>query len=461
MKSVWFWGILLLAVALRAWLLAAAFGDADRALTSDSRDYVFLSEVLAQTGQFAAGDFEPRPEIFRTPGYPAFLLAPHALAAKIDRGMTNWQWAVAIQVLIDAHLVGLTYWLGRTLADHRTGLAAALFQAISPLAVASSCRILTDGTFAFLLTAAVLLAVRHFRTGGWPSLLAAAAVVGLACYVRPVGLAMAGVFAGVLLFRPKRLRRAGAFAGVVAAVVAPWVIRNATVADYVGFSSFATDSMDKFSAAEVVARTEGVPVETVRRRFRRQEGWDSYDPDLVGQPGLTDAPAYRTPGGLARYRRDRAMRIIGEHPWTYAGIHLKGCLAFWLPGATDVLEIAGYTSGERGTLDVLHREGLAAAVRYYFGDNTAAMWLAGAMGLVLLARYAGAVLCGLWKLRLRMPAAGWLMLLLTAAAFLLPGPAAHPRFRVPVAPILSVAAAVGWICLCQRIRQAKPQPPSS
>jgi hypothetical protein len=270
-----------------------------------------------------------------------------------------------------------------------------------------------------------------------------------------VGLAMSGLFVLVLLFRPKRIRRAGAFAGVIAGCVAPWVIRNAVVADYRGFSSFATDSLYWYSAAEIVARKEGISAEDARRRSFGEEGWDSFDPDLIGQPGLSNAPCYRTPGGLARYRWDRAREIVLAHPWLFLDIHLKGCLAFWLPGATDVLEIAGYTTGGKGTLAVLHEKGLLAAARHYFGDNATAMWLAGAMAVVLLVRYAGVILCGLWRLRLRMSAAAWLTILLVVVSFLLPGPAAHPRFRVPVAPILSVAAAVGWLGLIERLRRRK------
>jgi hypothetical protein len=187
-----------------------------------------------------------------------------------------------------------------------------------------------------------------------------------------------------------------------------------------------------------------------------------------------------------------------------------------------VLEVAGLTTGGKGTLDVLHRQGLWAAVRHYFGDNTKAMWLAGAMLLVPLVRYAGVLMLVLGKLPLpwrrggqastpgrrgdaetrglpaeasakvghgegmgngdwlrngtlsavsvpvpvshagRRPAMGaevWLCLLLVLVAFLLPGPAGHPRFRVPVEPILSVAAAAGWALLAARRRIARPLGP--
>jgi hypothetical protein len=119
--------------------------------------------------------------------------------------------------------------------------------------------------------------------------------------------------------------------------------------------------------------------------------------------------------------------------------------------------VLGYTSGGKGTLDVLHRRGLVAAAKHYFGDNTTAMALAGVMVVILLVRYAGIVLCGLWRLRPHMTAAGWLCLLLVLTAWLLPGPANHPRFRVPVEPILSAAAAMGWLGLLQWRRRGVPR----
>ena len=45
----------------------------------------------------------------------------------------------------------------------------------------------------------------------------------------------------------------------------------------------------------------------------------------------------------------------------------------------------------------------------------------------------------------RASSAAWLMGLIVLVAVLLPGPAGHPRFRVPIAPLLSVAAAAGWL----------------
>jgi len=535
MKDIRLWGILILALAVRTAMLFSVSADIERAKTPDSQEYENLAAGWLQTGEYE----DPLPikriyfsgclprvyraEIFRTPGYPALLAGAVRATPKNQSAQspllllwfsarpsqTTYQIILSFQVLVDLHLVMLTFFLGRSLAGHGAGLLAALFQAVSPLAAAASCRILTDGIFAFMLTAAVLLLLRHFRTGGWWLLLSAGLVMGAACYVRPVGLAFSAVMALVILFsrrstgilpvssmavpalpgkdkttggtpveltaetavllmgepegpgtpmlrrsaRPRRLIRTAAFACIVIACIAPWVFRNATVADYWGFSSFATESMYWYSAAEIEARQKHKPVEEIRQQFRKAERWpDGTEEGLVA---FAKGPCGSTPGHLARYRWDKARGIILAHPWEFLDIHLRGDLAFWLPDATEALEVLGYTSGGKGTLDVLHRQGLVAAAKHYFGDNRTAMALAGVMVVLLLVRYAGVVLCGLWRLRRRMTAAGWLCLLLVLTAWLLPGPANHPRFRVPVEPILSAAAAIGWLGLLQWRRRRR------
>jgi len=570
MKDIRLLGILFLALAVRTAMLFSVFADVRRAQTPDSLDYLALAWTMSDLDRYAhrisPQPFEQigvpftnsvsyggnQPEIFRTPGYPALLagadrLEPGFAGMEMGRLFRPWlseppaslKIVLAFQLLLDLHLVLLTFFLGRSLAGHGAGLLAALFQAVSPLAAAASCRILTDGIFAFMLTAAVLLLLRHFRTGGWWLLLSAGLVMGAACYVRPVGLAFSAVMALVILFsrrstgvprgtgvprstgvphgtgvprstgilpvsstgilpvssmavpalpgkdkttggtpveltaetavllmgepegpgtpmlrrsaRPRRLIRTAAFACIVIACIAPWVFRNATVADYWGFSSFATESMYWYSAAEIEARQQNKPVGEIRKQFEDAESrlyatrWDNY---VSGQAPDTSS-VFDTPGGLARWRWDKAREIILAHPWEFLDIHLRGDLAFWLPDATEALEVLGYTSGGKGTLDVLHRQGLIAAAKHYFGDNTTAMALAGAMVVLLLIRYAGIVLCGLWRLRPHMSAGGWLCLLLVLTAWLLPGPANHPRFRVPVEPILSAVAAMGWLGLLQ------------
>ncbi|MCD4823362.1 MAG: glycosyltransferase family 39 protein [Phycisphaerae bacterium] len=431
--------ILLLAMVLRGGLIWQSDPAAWR--TPDSLEYVELAEELP------AGHFERngQPEIFRVPGYPLFVLAsdPAFLLVKLHGKPVEGIEPVLVfawQIALDVMLVALTYLLGAFLVSRRVGLLAALLQAISPLVVASPCRILSDSLYAFLFAVAVLMMVRHLRGGGWRPLIAAAVTLSLACYVRPVGGIMVLVFLLALMFQPGRLRRGLVFAGVAVAIIGPWVVRNAVRADYYGFSSVAGDSMYYSTAAEIEARRQNIPTADMRLRFRQ-----------LNQAERQKHPDW-TAGQLARRRQTQAAKIISDNSGMYAKIYLRGAVGFWLPGAGDVLELLGISQGRRGTVDVLQREGIIAAVKHYFGGNIAAIAIAVPLVLILLIKYLGVAVCVLAKVRWRMPAEAWLILLIVAVSAIAPGPGL-PRYRLPIEPLFSVAAAVGLFAIVSRIRK--------
>ena len=168
--------ILILAAVLRVGLLCAAFYlPGGEMLTPDSDDYINLSQSLAASGRFGELD---RPEIFRTPGYPVFLIVCGMMGADFDISLEA---AWLIQILLDVVVVFLTYRLGVFLVDRRAGGFAAFFQAITPLVVASSCRILSDSLYVF------------FFHGGGAADGQAPAIWGLEYFAGLVGGARSGV----------------------------------------------------------------------------------------------------------------------------------------------------------------------------------------------------------------------------------------------------------------------------
>ena len=75
MKSPVLQVILIAAAVVRFALLASAWNAPHRLLTPDSAGYAELSESLAEDAAFSrAGEAE----VFRTPGYPVFLLLGRA-----------------------------------------------------------------------------------------------------------------------------------------------------------------------------------------------------------------------------------------------------------------------------------------------------------------------------------------------------------------------------------------------
>ena len=246
-----------------------------------------------------------------------------------------------------------------------------------------------------------------------------------------------------MLSTPKRWRRVAAFSAVFAACLAPWIIRNAVVADYYWFSSYAGDAMYFFAVPELRAREENLNAQDLRDELRERE---SDKLSSAGQP----LPSV---GQTAHRRQREAVKVIRENLGAYAKIHFKGCVGFWVPGATDVLEVLGLSRGNRGTVDVLHRDGLLAAVKHYFGENVLGAMAAVPLVLVFLVKYAGVAICIFGRIRFRLRPEVWLLLGVVVVSAILPGPFGLPRYRLPIAPLLSVAAAVGWLIVVKALRR--------
>lgn len=452
--------ILLLALCLRGGLLVMAWNHPAAVVTPDTAGYVQLSDSLGE------GDFslDGKSEIFRTPGYPLFLLAAAPLGQK-----HWWHGVLAAQVVLDVLLVYLTYLLGWMVLGRRAGLWAAALQAFSAVAIASSLRMLSDGMFAALATLAILLLVHHVRSGRMWSLVSAGIALGAACYVRPVGQAMLAMLTAAMLARagwawyssrtparapvPATSRSALAGAALLAVVglaaLSPWVVRNGMKADYWGFSSFAADSVYFYALPEVLRRDPtAVPQEAsiVRQTLRDQEYQQGPE----------------TPGQAVRRREAVSRRVIGDNLSLYSRLHVQGTIGFFLPGASDVLEVAGLTSGQRGTSDVLRDSGPWTAAKHYFGGNRLAAMVALPITALTLLEYAGILLLLLRSLRQKVPHLVWVGLALLIACSLLSGPFGFPRYRTMIEPVLSLLAAaglVGWQRPADAVACARPAGP--
>ena len=505
-RSVAFWAILLIALVARAgvgwtnardlpgWLYDVEVKRAgylppqwlaDSGYPPDAQEYWMLGDALAHRGEFLldSGDVErlgtnpgwklrvvpePQPEVFRTPGYPALIAAAKGIFGPA-RMVSPFPAILALQVLLGAGTAIWVYAIARKLASHRVGLLAMAAQAITPVSVAHVGWILSEVSYTFIFTAAVWLLVGHLRKGGWWRLILAGLVMGGACYFRPTGVAISLVVAAMLLIvgGKRRWRRGLSFATVVGACLAPWFVRNGVRADYWGFSSAYTDTLLMHVAPLVLAEhppsdeettglllvppDKGQPMrdgnfeEELDTCIARLRLMSRYEAEFA-RSGSSD-----TAGQRVRLRRQVAWWAIREHPGTFAQLHARGSLNFWLPGATDLLEVVGVTQGQKGTLWVVRERGLWEGVKYYFGGDLEAMGWAAGLVLIFLTKFTGVLLAvGMAVRRRRMSRVAWVLGAVVVASWWMGGAVTTPRFRVPVEPILSVAAAWGWAMLCSR-----------
>ena len=120
-------------------------------------------------------------------------------------------------------LIGLC---GRLLSGEPLGLLAAAVAALYPMLWLADGSLMSETTYAFLITAALLCALVYRRQ---PSVWRAAALIALAALTRGEGLALLVLLALPLAWRRSRHLAAVAVAAVV--VLAPWTIRNLTTFD--------------------------------------------------------------------------------------------------------------------------------------------------------------------------------------------------------------------------------------
>lgn len=422
--------ILAMAAILRLALLASAWNHPLRVQTPDSESYLALARSLVTSGTFTQGG---EVELFRTPGYPLFLTLGVLL------GPDGWHAIVLLQILLDLATAYLAYRLGGQLGSARAGVWAAAIFAFHPAVVASCVRILSDTLFAFLLMLALLWLVEYLRSQSWRSVAGFALVAGAGCYVRPVGLSFLEIALGVLLIRAVILRlqhkpqlpnRLPVMCLLIAAAVFPWVVRNGRLGDFWGFSSVSSKAAFDYQAPAVLARQRGISLSQARLELENR-----YERLAPLRP--------RTPGEKVRARQMCANEVVSADKGLYLWIHVRGDLAVWAPGASDLLEILGVTSGGKGTLDVFQRQGLAAAVGHYFHDASWSMWLNLPVAALQLGAFALAIVGVIYTFRPQMPAILWVMYLTVVMLAIIPGPAGHPRFLVPILPLLGLAAGAG------------------
>jgi len=239
------------ALVLRLMLFSVGpLGGSERAMYPDSYRYVDLGETMVSDGAFGRsgpetgvvheplhqlrtdlGQLEPtddnglRPEIMRTPGYPALLGATAWLGLGIN-GL------LLLQCLFSAASVALVYGVGRVLLK-RPGpaLFAAAVVALHPADIAAPTAVLTETCFTFLILLG-LWSVADREARGIGSTTFGGLMIGLSVLVRPVSIMLGPAVALWMIvtdFRIKTFILATLMLALSLAPGAAWMARNESI----------------------------------------------------------------------------------------------------------------------------------------------------------------------------------------------------------------------------------------
>ena len=367
-------------------------------------------------------------ELFRPPGYPAFIAATYGLLGRNMGGLALLQLGLGIGIAF------LLYDLGRRLFSPIAGLIAAGLYALDLFSALWGLALLSEPLFTALLITGVYALVRWQLEPKLKWLIVAGLVGGLSTLVRPIGLLLLPAWALIVFLTgrnrnlPKSLdtshfavRSTLVFGVALLLIVTPWSVRNKILWNVAGVSSVSGQNLERYLAPAVIMERDGVSIEEARSRLN--------PPSELSNSSRT--AWYAT--------------VIWSNPIQYAKAHLRGTLRT-IAGLEYIgwFEFLGWPA-ERSGLLVALEEGDPIGIFRNFATNIAnqpivATTMIFSLGFQLLLYIAG--LFGFRRLYRNHP---WTVALLAATGAILifvPGVVGESRFRVPVQPILALLGGV-------------------
>ncbi len=429
------WIVLIVALVLRLPVVVAIAHEPERAITgSDAEQYLALANNIVDEGMFSRESDPPyTPEVFRTPGYPAFLL-PFVLIFG-ERPLLP---VVIGQVILSVLTVWMTACLARRLFDERVGLWAGLLIAVMPISILMTGAVYTETVFAALLVGAGWLLVDSLKRDRWVLSAAAGLVLGIAALVRPIGLPMIALWV-ILPLTKRSIRRA--LPHILALLIAfglpvgTWMGRNAALSGRFALASVSDSNLLYYNVASSESHRLGIPLDEARTML--------YDQVEALPPTGDDWPS-SAEGTVAR-------RVIVEHPAAFVWYNGVEALNGLRPGFSRLLMLVGSPEDSADLIEIF-REGSFRAVWQAVGGQDGRLMIVEALMVLLTAILIVGSLIGFVVMLIRRRwFEGLLLGLIPALLLYLPGLASNARFRAPVEPLLAILAAGGVILL---VRQA-------
>jgi 4-amino-4-deoxy-L-arabinose transferase-like glycosyltransferase len=415
--------ILLTALALR--LVILAMTPALGVGIVDEQHYHVLATSLVEGRGFASAS---GPTSLRPPLYPAFVAGLWELT-----GTRSLQLVRGMQALLGLATAVLVFALARRLYDERTGLYAAAITAFYPALVVSHSLLLTETLFTGLLTGAALAIVALLQRPRPAIALAGGLLLGLSALTRsviwPFPLVLAPLVAALAPTTWSRRVACGALllAGH-ALVLAPWAIRNTRLQGV----PVVVDTMGGMNLR--MGNYEYTPHDRIwdAVSLRGERSW------IVGIPPHPPGGGEWTEGWKERWARSEALAFMREHPG----------LTAWR---------AAIKFGDFWALD---RDFIAGVQQGLFRPPTWALLPTAAALTVAFPVVVGLAILGICLTR----PADWrshavLLLLVLFVAALHSVVFGHPRYRLPLTPVLAVYAGAAlsgraWLRLREGWRRA-------
>ena len=438
------WLIVTVALFLRLFLvvLGDGFANPESVVTRpDSNIYISSARSIATSCEFNRDSVSSIPETQRPIGYPFFL----ALLFLVNDGLVL---AVLMTCLLSSLICIPIFLAGKLMDSERAGILGAVLYALNVTSISSSVFILADTLFTFLVVWQFYFFLRFYKKHSYHSLWMSIIFSALATLVKPVGLLwiIPGIFL-VLVYNHNSLqKRLIAVIGTIIIfmlIVFPWMLRNQTMDAGFVVCTNTGNTLYYHSAATLMSYVTGESAEKLRSKWMEQS-----EKDFAAYPDK-----YATEKSRMTYRMNHAKKYIYDHPLLFVRLHLQPMIL--APDVPSFFEILGLTKTGRGTLDVLHREGIFAAVKNYFGENTGLLITIIPLLLIVILSYIGCAVQLLRWIYDKNSYMIWMFLAFVVYYLVTPGPLVMPRYQLPALPMICFMAGLGIIWIIDRYKSRK------
>ena len=333
----------------------------------------------------------------------------------------------------------------KELAGRNCGLIAGSLWGLNLTALANASMILSDTLFAFFAACQFALFIRFYRRKKSRDFLLCILFAAVGTLIRPINLPWIAPALVMLWLLPKlslktkTLNTLGAIF-ITAALLLPWMGRNAASGAPWCIDTN-TGAMVHQNGAMILAEARGSSYEEEKEKIRKEY-------DII----FKDRKKFPDERSLENWKMARLRQIIAAHPWIALKQHFN-----WhnilLPDAPTFFEICGMTKSDRGTMNVLVKKGLFAAVDHYFEGRIHLPLLLIPLLCVTGATYLGTLLFLLWSLFHFRRRWYFLLLFMGFAEFylFLPGPICAPRYQLPALPLFCAFSGMFLLFVCRRL----------
>jgi hypothetical protein len=437
--------------------LAVAFfcyNHESRFIDPDSNDYIKLADNLAGFKGYTKGS---EPEIFRVPGYSFFLspfryIFPHSIFP-----------VIIVQCILSTASILLLWHLTLylTLGNKTIAKVATIIQALSLSSIVAANKILTETLFTFLLLlflfflakTVIYMKINDQKSSGkkYFFTFATGITAGLLVLVRAIFLPLFPLFliylwiSGISSFQ--KGNRAGVYKLILIMFfpyllsVGGWSLRNSLTAGYNGFSSVGSINIYRYYSCALSARQNGSAFSDEQR---------ICDANLSAAGNEVQQAAYSLEHGIP---------VLKSAPLTYLFLHLKTDINTLFPAVGDFYALMGKNIGGKGTLSVINSRGIAAGIKHYFAGNWTLFFLAMPVVFLLILKYLlAAAGAGRKIFSKNIDFTAVIYIISAVYMIIIPGAVSHPRFRVPIEPILSLFAGIGLYFMLELINNLEAEP---